>query len=458
MTVDSQDILDFFEQVCRIPDNPVASFWDRYWLKTGHIRRLLIMVEYLAPLLAANPSMLDIGSFGEIPLIAWKFFKLNSASAVSQEGNYVGYAHGRLVQDGDPGLEYGFVIGKCDVEKEPLKYPDAHFDLVTCFEVIEHLRHDPMFMLLEIHRVLRGDGTLVLSTPNASCWDSLARVAGLESPFMFSSYMADLSGIGHTKEYSVNELRQLLENAGFTIDKLSTFDSGPSQFKPTDEFADLHDFAKTRPWWKGSLRDQTIIVHAKKNGMPRTRIYMPLYTAEFSFGKYPGDQPTSTAGSVGEPGGSATVQDQEGLNARSKHTEELQSELEKCREWTVAIQKESEARHRYSLELQSELERCRKWAHSADEEIKRERAFNTKLQAEFDERGLWAQSLNEEIENLRAEFDKRGLWGQSLDEEIKDLSCLLDEKQKEIARLESHLRSGRFLAKQLWKRFWRSRS
>ncbi len=46
-----------------------------------------------------------------------------------------------------------------------LPYNDDDFDLVTCFEAIEHV-DDPELVLDELHRVLRPDGLLVLSTPN----------------------------------------------------------------------------------------------------------------------------------------------------------------------------------------------------------------------------------------------------------------------------------------------------
>jgi 2-polyprenyl-3-methyl-5-hydroxy-6-metoxy-1,4-benzoquinol methylase len=47
-----------------------------------------------------------------------------------------------------------------------LSYPDASFDLVTCFEVIEHVP-DPGAVLGELARVLGPSGVLAISSPNA---------------------------------------------------------------------------------------------------------------------------------------------------------------------------------------------------------------------------------------------------------------------------------------------------
>ena len=47
-----------------------------------------------------------------------------------------------------------------------LPYPDGSLDLVTCFEVIEHVP-DPSAVLGELARVLGADGVLAISSPNA---------------------------------------------------------------------------------------------------------------------------------------------------------------------------------------------------------------------------------------------------------------------------------------------------
>ena len=48
-----------------------------------------------------------------------------------------------------------------------LPFADATFDLVVCFEVIEHV-HSPETALSEIRRVLRPTGTAIVSTPNTN--------------------------------------------------------------------------------------------------------------------------------------------------------------------------------------------------------------------------------------------------------------------------------------------------
>lgn len=47
----------------------------------------------------------------------------------------------------------------------PLPYPDASFDSLVSFQVIEHIQDDVLF-LKEIHRVLRPGGVALITTPN----------------------------------------------------------------------------------------------------------------------------------------------------------------------------------------------------------------------------------------------------------------------------------------------------
>jgi SAM-dependent methyltransferase len=111
-----------------------------------------------------------------------------------------------------------------DAEVDRFPYPDGSFDLVLCCEILEHLPNDPTHLVVEAHRVLAPGGHLVLTTPNAVRADRLAAVLagdGLHDR---------LSGHGthgrHNREYTHDELADLLVGCGFTVDLVVDHDIG----------------------------------------------------------------------------------------------------------------------------------------------------------------------------------------------------------------------------------------
>jgi SAM-dependent methyltransferase len=83
------------------------------------------------------------------------------------------------------------------------QYPDATFDLVYSGQSIEHVTEaEGDHVLAEVHRVLRPGGHLALDTPNG-------RVTRMQQP--------EFVDPDHEVEYTVEQLREKLERAGFTI-------------------------------------------------------------------------------------------------------------------------------------------------------------------------------------------------------------------------------------------------
>ena len=111
-----------------------------------------------------------------------------------------------------------------DAECHTYPYADSLFDLVLCCELIEHLVHDPMHMLIESWRVLADGGFLVLTTPNASSLTSVAAVLqGEHNPQVFSRYPTQgNSDTPHVREYTPSEIAEALRSAGFELTSLFT--------------------------------------------------------------------------------------------------------------------------------------------------------------------------------------------------------------------------------------------
>jgi SAM-dependent methyltransferase len=115
-----------------------------------------------------------------------------------------------------------------DAEKDRYPYEDGRFETVLACEIFEHMLHDPMHMLVEMHRVLEESGTLILTTPNVASYLAVARVLEQSgNPQLYSKFPYPLgefadTEIPHVREYTPPELREAVESAGFEIENLFT--------------------------------------------------------------------------------------------------------------------------------------------------------------------------------------------------------------------------------------------
>jgi len=109
-----------------------------------------------------------------------------------------------------------------NVEEEKFPFPDQEFDVILFCEIIEHLLMDPVAVLKEIKRVMKPNGVLILTTPNVSRLENVAKmISGVNIYDPYSGYGAYGR---HNREYNKHELYLLLEYLGFEIDTIFTAD------------------------------------------------------------------------------------------------------------------------------------------------------------------------------------------------------------------------------------------
>ncbi len=110
----------------------------------------------------------------------------------------------------------------------PLPYEDKTFHVVTCMETMEHV-HDTDFLLSELCRVLRDDGTAIVDIPRLdSMMNILLLLFGFQPPGVECSsskrYGAINSGsilTGHVSYFTKRAFREILQANGFTIEKFA---------------------------------------------------------------------------------------------------------------------------------------------------------------------------------------------------------------------------------------------
>lgn len=109
-----------------------------------------------------------------------------------------------------------------NIEDDYFPFGEASFDIVLFCEIIEHLLMDPVKVLREIRRVLKINGQLILTTPNVSRLENVARM--LSGANIYDPY----SGYGaygqHNREYNKHELYLLLTYVGLNIQQMFSAD------------------------------------------------------------------------------------------------------------------------------------------------------------------------------------------------------------------------------------------
>lgn len=249
----------------------VESPPDRQYLET-HLTRLEKTLSMIPPGTEGD-RILEMGAYLQITPA------LRSRLGYGEvRGCYYGRAGqvDRREKTSESGELFCCEIDLFDAEKDVFPYPDGHFAVVLCCELIEHLASDPMFMMAEINRVLRDGGRVLLSTPNICSLRALAAILQGFHPGFFPAYLKpSVEGDArHNREYTPKEIQRLLHDAGFEVEKL---DTGPFRDEPRPELIWVEDLL-SRYGLPAGLRGDGIYALARKTGPVRDRWPAWLYS------------------------------------------------------------------------------------------------------------------------------------------------------------------------------------
>lgn len=107
---------------------------------------------------------------------------------------------------------------KEDFWGKSLPFDSQSFEVVTCFDVIEHFTENPLPLFREVKRILKKDGSFIMCAPNLLSTARRGRLLLGRHPYMhFDMWMKEKYDkyYGHYREYTRREYQIMLEKAGF---------------------------------------------------------------------------------------------------------------------------------------------------------------------------------------------------------------------------------------------------
>lgn len=106
-------------------------------------------------------------------------------------------------------------------------FQDGYFDVVVMNHSLEHMA-DPLAVLMEVRRVMKADGTLIIGVPNI----------GSRSAKIFGRYWTGIDAPRHFYCFTPHTLKLILEKAGFNI--------GPINYFYSSQIGSLNNYLRRR--------------------------------------------------------------------------------------------------------------------------------------------------------------------------------------------------------------------
>jgi len=104
-------------------------------------------------------------------------------------------------------------IPVCDESKNECNYEENFFNIITAWHVLEHVI-DPKNLLVKMHSFLKDDGKIIIEVPNFGSWQARST----------RSFWFHIDAPRHIYHFTREGLRQLFNETGFEIEKISFYE------------------------------------------------------------------------------------------------------------------------------------------------------------------------------------------------------------------------------------------
>jgi SAM-dependent methyltransferase len=129
-------------------------------------------------------------------------------------------------------------FGSLSAEKNRLPFVDGRFDVISCWETMEHFNFNPVGFIRELHRILKPGGQILLTVPNMAELENRVKLLcgksigpPVEGYNQFYNYFETGRFLGfHWREYVLSEMNYLFSTQKFSVASkthLLTFQNHP---------------------------------------------------------------------------------------------------------------------------------------------------------------------------------------------------------------------------------------
>jgi SAM-dependent methyltransferase len=178
------------------------------WLTHSTLSRIQ---EWVPAPPTGQTRLLDVGCYqptiGYYAALGWR-----EVIGIAKEEGECNFRRDYQTENGTKARNFIF-----DIEVERIPEPDESIDVALMMEAFEHFALDPMHPFVEVNRVLKHNGLLVFSTPNATGFNNLRRMVQGRGPYTGLEFNG-FSTNRHNRIYDAQELITIMKAAGFEVE------------------------------------------------------------------------------------------------------------------------------------------------------------------------------------------------------------------------------------------------
>ncbi len=269
-----------------------------------------------------------------------------------------------------------------------LPYADSSFDVVVCFEVIEHLA-DWRGLVREAARVLGQDGLFLVSTPNRLYYAESRKTAG-PNPF-------------HEHEFEFDEFRDALAETFPAVDVLLQNRTECFAFYPPRAGREVDARLDASAGTPADAHFFLAICSHRAQPALRNFVYVPQ---------------------------AANI-----LKEREAHIAKLDGELRLNQDWLAEARGERDALHAKLHELKEHLEGQNRWARDLEQRL---RALEEQFVREQRASVEMAQGYEAKVAELEADIQSKTAWALETERRLTaDIEAERDRHRATLGRLEA---------------------